>query len=132
MHDGAAEMEVLICAAGLLQSHPLAGIVGIGNRRGVLQPATEEALARVALMGMPVVRVARDGFPPANADDFFIEAGPLSATAARDLLAVCLARLGAPPAAADPAHPTESESSAIKAALARYQQAFDAAALPTR
>ncbi|MDB6168945.1 MAG: ansA 2 [Verrucomicrobia bacterium] len=126
---GAAEMEVLLCAAQLHQNHPLAGIVGVGNRRGLLQPATEAALRRVALMGLTVVRVARNGATQENGEDVFVEAGGLSPAAAKNLLAACLARFGAPPAAADPVHPTPRESAAIHAKLALFQQAFDAAAL---
>jgi hypothetical protein len=124
--DGAAEFEVLLCAARVRQTAPLAGIVGVGARRGSFPPAAEMALERVAHMGVPIVRVAQLGNLAANENDVFIEAGSLAPTEAKRLLSECLRRCGPLPAAADPTRPTKKERAAIQAKLAEYQQQFDA------
>jgi len=123
--DGAAEFEVLMCAANLRHANPLAGIVGVGRRNGSFAPAAEVALMRVVHMGIPVVRLAEHGPLPAHGSGVFVEAGSLSPAEAKHVLAECLSRYGAPPAAADPEHPTKKESAAIEAKLALYQFQFD-------
>ncbi|HEX2853507.1 MAG TPA: hypothetical protein VHO24_09730 [Opitutaceae bacterium] len=124
--DGAAEFEVLLCAARVRHAAPLAGIVGVGARRGSFPPAAELALERVAHMGVPVVRVAQQGALSANENDVFIEAGSLAPADAKRLLGECLQRYGPLPSAADPMHPTKKERAAIRAKLADYQLQFDA------
>lgn len=124
--DGAAEFEVLLCAARVRQAAPLAGIVGVGARRGSFPPAAELALERVAHMGVPVVRLASNGTLSANDGDVFIEAGSLTPTDAKRLLSECLQRCGPLPAAIDPTRPTKKEKAAIQAKLAEYQLQFDA------
>jgi L-asparaginase len=124
--EGAAELEVLLCAAQLRHANPLAGIVGVSPGRGAFSPAAEIALTRVAHMGLPVVRVAQRNPLPAHEGDVFIEAGSLSPTEAQRLLVECLSRYGAPPAAADPARPSRKETAAIQAKLALYQVRFNA------
>jgi hypothetical protein len=123
--DGAAEFEVLLCAARLRQTSPLAGIVGVGRRHAAFSPAAEIALQRVAHMGFPVVRLAGSGPLPAHQGDVFIEAGLLPVAEAQRLLAQCLVRYGALPAAQNPARPTKKESAALQAKLALYQLQFD-------
>lgn len=123
--DGAAEFEVLMCAARLRSGTQPGGLVGVGNRRGTFPPAAEMALERVALMGIPVVRLAQGESMPTHSGDLFIEAGSLSAAEAQRLLASCLTRYGALPAAADPLRPTKKERTAIQAKLARFQLQFD-------
>ena len=123
--DGAAELEVLMCAASVRQATTLGGIVGVGLRHGAFSPAAEVALERVAHMGIPIVRLAAAEPLPAHDGDVFLEAGVLSPADAKRLLAECLSRYGAPPAAADPAHPTKQEVAAIQAKLAVYQFQFD-------
>jgi hypothetical protein len=123
--DGASEFEILICAARLLDQHALAGIVGVGNRQGAFLPSAEVAFQRIAHMGMPIVRLAKDNAGSSASSDLFIEGGSLSADEARQLLAECLLRHGALPPALDPAQPTAQEVAAIKAKLAVYQADFD-------
>ena len=123
--DGASEFEILICAARLLDQHGLAGIVGVGNRQGAFLPAAEVAFQRIAHMGMPIVRLAKDSTGSSASSNLFIEGGSLSAEEARQLLAECLLRHGALPPALDPAQPTAQEVAAIKAKLAMYQADFD-------
>jgi hypothetical protein len=124
--DGAAEFSVLLCVAQLRQHHPVAGLVCVGNHYTDLQFRTERTLGRVALMGVPVVKVAWQGHLPANPELIFVAARALTPAAAEGLLAECLTRYGAPPAARDPAHPTASELAALRAQVARYQRIFDA------
>lgn len=128
--NGAAEMAILMSVARLRQEHPLAGLVCIGNRDGAFHAATEDTLARVALMGVPVVKLAQSDPMPVNPSDVFIEAGTLAPAAAKRLLSECLARFGAPPAAADPDHPTARELTATRRKLALYQSVFDTANAP--
>ena len=49
----------------------------------------------------------------------------LTSTKARLLLMACLMKFGSLPPAADPAHPTQAENNALKAAVAAYQEVFD-------
>ncbi len=128
--DGASEFEVFLGTARLLQGHALAGFVTVGNRYGALLPATEAALVRVVHMGLPVVRLARDGDVGRSPDDWFISAGALSANEAQRVLSSCLLELGVLPPAADPANPTAAETRALREKLVRFQQAFDRASAP--
>jgi hypothetical protein len=123
--DGAAEFEVLMCAARLRSGSTLAGLIGVGNKHGSFSPSAETALERVALMGIPVVRLAQGETLPAHDGDVFIEAGTLSAQDAKRLLAECLTRYGPLPAAADPVRPTKKERAALLNRLALYQLQFD-------
>jgi len=124
--DGAAEFEVLMCAANVRQGNAPGGIVGVGPRHGAFCPSAEMVLERVAHMGVAVVRLAAAEPMPAHDGDAFVEAGTLSPAEAKRVLTECLARYGAPPAAADPAHPTKQEQAAIEAKIALYQFQFDA------
>jgi len=125
VRDGAAEFEVLMCVAQLQHASGIAGLVSVGYHRGSFPPAAEMALARVAHMGIPVVRLAQNAPLPAHEGDSFIEAGSLSPTEAKRLLTECLKRYGALPAATDPANPTKKESQALQAKVALYQAQFD-------
>jgi hypothetical protein len=83
-------------------------------------------MRRAVYSGMPVVCVGRgnaEGFATPRPD--FIAGSNLTATKARLLLMACLLKLGAPPPAADPAHPTDAEREATQRHLARYQAIFD-------
>lgn len=131
VRDGAREFEVLLTVGSLLRHHALSGVVGIGNRRGLLMPDTEQALNRSALMGIPVVKVAQlGGYADAFADNFLIEAGAHTEESAKELLAECILRFGALPPAANPANPTEAELTAIRTKLTQYQNAFNVARTP--
>ncbi|HEY0967063.1 MAG TPA: hypothetical protein VGD88_06720 [Opitutaceae bacterium] len=128
--DAAGEFEVMVGAARLVRNHALAGFVTVGNHFGALQPGTEAALQRTVLMGLPVVRSARDGDVRAAPGDLLISAGSLSAAEARRILSYCLINYGSLPPAADPARPTQAETDSIRARLRLYQQAFDLANVP--
>jgi len=124
--DGASEFEVFLCVGRLLDAHALAGVVGIGNRNGAFLPAAEQALSRAVAMGLPVVKVSLSGVLETNSENFFIEAGALTADEARAALAECLVTLGALPPARNPLAPSATELQAIHAKLLRYQRIFDA------
>lgn len=128
--DAAGEFEVLVGAARLVRSRPLAGFVTEGNHFGALQPGTESALQRTVLMGLPVVRSARDGDVRAAPGDLLISAGRLSVSEARRILSYCLVNYGTLPPAANPVRPTAAETEAIRERLRLYQQAFDLANVP--
>lgn len=130
--DGAREFEILITAVSLAKQKPLVGLVGVGNRAGLLQPEAERALERLVWMGVPVVKVATRGTADADPENLFIEAGELSAAASETLLAECLLKFGAIPAARDPFHPTEMERAKAALVIEAYQLAFATAAQETR
>lgn len=126
--SGACEFEIFIKVAQLQQQAPTVGIVGVGNHNGRLSQEAERALDHVILLGVPVVKVARaGGSVAATADALYIDAGGLSEARAQELLLSCLNRYGAPPAAVDPAQPTEGERAAIRRHLETYRRAFVAA-----
>lgn len=124
--DGAAELEVLMCVAQVQHASSVAGLISVGYRRGSFPPSAETALERVAHMGIPVVRLAQNASLPTHHGDAFIEAGSLSPTDAKRLLAECLVRYGTLPICADPANPTKKEAQALQAKLALFQAQFDA------
>src|SRR5919201_264074 len=101
------------------------------SRRGATR-TSRRSTARTRLLrtaahrGMPVVIAGRgnnEGFTAPKG--VFIGARNLTATKARLLLMACLMRYGAPPAAADPTQPSESETRALRDKLAQYQAVFD-------
>ena len=127
--DGVAwsanDFEVFLSTARLLKNHTLAGFVTVGNSHGALLPNTELALRRVVHMGIPVVRLAREGRVESSSSDLFVAAGALAPADAERILANCLLRYGALTPAADPAHPTAAETLRIRAQLEQYQTTFD-------
>ena len=123
--DGAGEFEVLLSTARLLRRHALAGFVTVGNSHGALLPNTELALRRVVHMGIPVVRLAREGRVESSRSDLFVAAGALAPADAERILAHCLLKYGALTPAADPARPTVAETNRIRAQLEQYQTTFD-------
>lgn len=130
--SGAAEFTVLLSVARLRHDHTRAGIVAVGNQNGLLQPATEDALTRAALMGVAVVRLSGSAHAPALPDDLFIAAPSQPALIVEKILSDCLVRFGAPPAAVNPAKPTARETAAIRRVISRYQMAFDTIAFLAR
>ena len=111
-----------------LERYPLCGFVLEGHAPyGTTSSATRKRVLKSAVYrGMPVVLVGRgnnEGFTGPHGA--FIGGRNLTSTKARLLLMACLMRFGAPPPAADPDRPTESETSAVEARLAEYQKVFD-------
>ena len=128
--DGAGEFEVLICAAKLQRDHRVAGIVGVGNRRGMFVTSAERALRLLALRGFPIAKLAREGDVAADPDGLFLDAKGLSETEACTILAQCLERHGAPPAASNADSPTARELHSIRAHLEPFREAFSRVASP--
>ena len=124
------EVDVLARIRKNLEERPLAGFVleSLAPFAG-LPPGTRKALERAAFSGMPTVRVGRGdagGLTATDPNDLAIEGSNLTATKARLLLKACLLKLGSLPPAADPEHPTAVERAAVVAAVASYQEVFDA------
>lgn len=128
--DGAIEFEVLMSAARLQHAHRSAGIVGVGDRRGLFVAGAERALRMLALRGLPVAKLSRDGDVAADPDQLFLNATGVTETEASSILASCLERHGPPPPAADAERPTARELKAIRIHLQPFRDALALAAAP--
>ncbi|MGH8996002.1 MAG: asparaginase domain-containing protein [Acidimicrobiales bacterium] len=125
---GTEEPGIAALVKDNLARFPLAGFIGEGNSPyGALSPATDRALRYAVFSGMPVVKVGRGntGGDAGRRDSFAISGSNLSATKARMLLMACLLKLGAPPPALDPEHPSPGEVIATGEHVAGYQRIFD-------
>lgn len=121
--DGAAEFGLLCTVAREQRDHAAGGIVGVGNRHGLFPSASEQSLHYFALRGMVVAKVARGGDLVGDPEGIFLDAGNLPEADVAALLADCLRRFGAPPAARGGAA-TAAELAAIRGHLAPFRQAF--------
>lgn len=130
VREGAGELEVLICAAKLQREHPVAGIVGIGNRHGLFVQGAERALKYLAMSGVPVAKLARGGDLAPDPAEIFIDASGLTEEQASAILVRCLDRFGAPPRAANPEHPNTKEILAVQNHLRRFREVFSLEAAP--
>jgi hypothetical protein len=128
--EGAGEFEVLLRVAQLQRAHRVAGLISVGDRHGMRACGGERALSRVALTGIPVVKLARGGEVASTPADLFLDGRSLNEEQAKTTLERCLERFGAPPAAKDPEHPTKQELAKIRAHLSRFRQAFELASAP--
>jgi len=121
--------DVQVRLRDMLSRSPLAGIVAEGAAPyGTLSEVANEALRSCVLSGVPVVRVGRgtpEGIARSDDEGLFLSGSNLGATKARLLLTACLLRFGAPPPAADPGRPADSEIAAIRMKLTEYQAVFD-------
>ncbi len=122
--EGAGEFSVLLQVAQLKQQGGQAGLLGVGAPRGVFAPGTERALRFAVLNGVAVVKLADRGDVAPCPDELFIDAGGLSEADAQRILTAALSAVGAPPRAANPAHPTDKEVTAIRSHVRRLQQHF--------
>lgn len=127
VREGAREFKVFLTVAKLIRQSPLAAVIGITSRSGLLLPESEHALTRSVLMGVPVVTVSALGEVNPDPSNLFVEAGRLSETDARTILVQCMLRYGAFPPSADPANPTPTELAALQRQVMQYQASFDAA-----
>jgi L-asparaginase len=110
-------------AMGRLAGFVIEGLVPYGS---LPSTARHNLMVRAAFSGIPVAKVGRnapEGF--ADPHEFQIAGSNLTATKARFLLMACLLKFGSYPPAKDPANPTAQEVSAVKAAVAKYQEIFD-------
>jgi hypothetical protein len=114
--------------ARCLGEAPLCGVVGVAPVSGHFDRHDALMLDQAALSGFIVVKVSR-GTPGTflgNVEEnLFVEGSNLNANKARVLLMACLLRFGCAPPAADPAHPTDAEVTAVKNHLAQMQEVFD-------
>jgi hypothetical protein len=121
--------EIEARTARNLAAQGLAGFIAEGAAPyGSMSEEVDVALRKAVFQGMPVVKVGRgnqEGFAPLGRQPFFLSGSNLSATKARLLLMAALLKLGALPAAADPANPTPAEAAAATARLAEYQDIFN-------
>lgn len=111
-----------------LLTYPLAGLVGEGTAPYSSMSASQDrALEKAVLNGLPVVKTARgdaSGLVKVNPNNLFIEGNNLTTTKARLLLIGAIMKLGPMPRAADPEHPTTTETDAIKKKINLYQEIF--------
>ncbi|MEO5958093.1 MAG: hypothetical protein ABIR80_03170 [Opitutaceae bacterium] len=128
--EGAGEFEVLMCGARLQLQHRAAGIIGVGDRHGLFTLGAERALRQLALRGLPVVKLSRDGDVVADPEELFLDARGLSEAEASAVLRRCLERHGASPAAVNPERPTAKDFAAIRAHLQPFREAFALAVSP--
>ncbi len=126
--DPALELDLIASIEHKLALGKLAGFVieGIVPYGSSASDARHKLMLTATFSGIPVARVGR-GAPEGFADhhEFQIAATNLTGTKARFLLMACLLKFGSLPAAADPDAPTAGELSAIRDALAAYQEVFD-------
>ena len=127
VRDGAREFKVLLTVAKLVREFPLAGVIGITSRNGLLLPESEQALNRSVLMGVPVVTVSAIGQVNTDPNNLFVEAGKLNEMDAREVLTQCMLRYGNFQPSADPSHPTAAELATLRTQVTQYQASFDAA-----
>jgi hypothetical protein len=128
--DVAGEPGIVAQVQRNLAKHRLAGFVAEGTAPyGSMNESAEAALRLATLSGMPVVKVGRgnaDGFVDRTYAPLGIAGSNLTATKARLLLIACLLKFGGLPPARDPTNPGDDEIRAIRAALDRFQDVFDA------
>jgi hypothetical protein len=97
--EGASEMLVLMEIARLQPKGGQAGLVAVGDRRGIFSSGAEEALHDAVLRGVPVVKLASGGRVLPAPHGLFLDGGSLSAEDAARVLAHCLTRYGSLPSA---------------------------------
>jgi L-asparaginase len=128
LDDPAVTADLVALLARKLETNRLAGFVIEGTTPyGKMTSSVRQRVLRKAIYsGLPVVRVGRgnpEGF--ADPDEYFIAGSNLTATKARMLLMACLLKFGSLPPARNPDEPTSAELSAIRTAVAAYQEIFD-------
>lgn len=125
--EGAVEMLVWLEIARLQNQSSHAGLVAIGDRRGLFPAGAEDALHDAVLRGLPVVKLARGGRVLAAPHGLFLDGGILSEEEAVRVLRRCLELFGSLPAAAS--HGTGgSVPRDLRERLRQYQDEFTLAA----
>lgn len=97
IREGAVEMVVLLEVARLRKQSDQAGLVAVGDRRGLFPAGAEDALREAVLHGVPVVKLASSGRVLAAPHGLFLDGGGLSETEAAQMLSRCLKLHGALP-----------------------------------
>ncbi len=100
--EGATEMIVLLEIARLQRGSGQAGLVAVGDRRGVFPAGVEAALQAAVRCGVPVVKLASGGRVLPAPHGLFLDGGNLSEAEAAAVLGRCLRLYGALPAAGSP------------------------------
>lgn len=121
VRDGAGEFAVFLQSAHLQRQHRAAGLVVVGDRNGMLRSGGERALRMVVYTGLAIVKLAPGGVVAQGEAEVFLTAENLAPDQAEAVLRACLARYGAPPAAAAPERPTAAEIAAIRTHLRPFQ-----------
>ena len=126
--DAANEADLAFLIRHRLQTGRLSGFVieGLVPYGAPTSELRASMLREASFSGAPIVRVGR-GYPEgfADPDPIMIAGRNLTSTKARLLLMACLMKFGSLPPAADPTHPTPSETKVLKAAVAAYQEVFN-------
>jgi hypothetical protein len=122
------QVDIVAWLDHCLKHAKLAGfaVEGLSPYGKPASPSRTRALLRAIYSGLPVVQCGRgntEGFAVPMSP--FIAGANLTVTKARLLLMVCLMKLGALPAARDPASPTAEEAAAVARQVAAYQAIFD-------
>jgi len=117
----------MLRVAQLRTLHDTVGLVSVGDRHGARLTGGERALRRAALTGMVVVKLAPGGEVASSPDAVFLDGKNLPAERARLILRACLIAHGRPPVVGDATLPTCRELAEIRAHLAPFQAALDAA-----
>jgi hypothetical protein len=112
--EGAAEMLVLLEIARVRHQSEQAGLVAVGDRRGVFPAGAEDALHQAVLRGVPVVKLGRGGSVLAAPHGLFLDGGSLSEEEAARVLCRCLERYGRLPA----------EAAQLRERLRQFQDEF--------
>jgi hypothetical protein len=97
VREGAAELLLLMEITRLRQAGGPAGLVAVGDRRGLFPAGAEEVLRDAVLHGVSVVKLASGGRVLAAPHGFFLDGGGLSEAEAAAVLDRCLRLYGAVP-----------------------------------
>jgi hypothetical protein len=122
--EGAGEFLILLRAAQLQRTAGAAALVALADQPGALRAGSERALRRVALTGVVMAKIARNGDVPWTPDQLYVDGGDASAERAQRILMRGLELFGAAPKALDPDHPTPPEITAVHEHLRKFQALF--------
>lgn len=122
--EGAAEFMVLMEIARLRESRTPAGLVGVGDRRGLFNEGAEQALHEAARAGLPVVKLARGGEVLPAPHGLFLDGGRLTEEEACDVLARCLERYGPLPKSTEAADARPQGVARVHVVLQQFQREF--------
>lgn len=122
--EGAAEFVVLMEIARLRESRTPAGLVGVGDRRGLFNAGAEQALHDAARAGLPVVKLARGGEVLPAPHGLFLDGGSLTEDEACRVLARCLERYGPLPRSTEATDASPRRTAHMRVALQQFQREF--------
>lgn len=122
--EGAAEFVVLMEIARLRESRTPAGLVGVGDRRGLFNAGAEQALHEAARAGLPVVKLARGGEVLPAPHGLFLDGGSLTEDEACRVLARCLERYGPLPRSTEATDDGSRGTARVHVVLQKFQREF--------